>query len=321
MTESEQSEFVSGHGESRSIVGASFDQTEQAAVDPNDMPMIVWLRGDESYLDDFCIDADAAMKALGIKRSRLTQISGKELRVGRLRVDRYTRPVYRVEDIEAYRSWTRATASHLRSSSAVHEAAERLEERSAKLSEEVGVRVQQMVEETKVGMNELRDEVRKHHQNYTEQSHSLLEHQKLEFFRHLDQSYEDLRLRIAEVSSALSPLNQLLQNQSTLSAAIAELGSQLSRSAAQQSSNEDAAVNRSLELAKQIEQCQAGDRDIGKALSLIVQFQRDSIRRFDELKESLQSVRSEVKAEEEETPRPTRKVPFALRRRQARKMV
>ncbi len=45
------------------------------------LPMVVWLAGDEAHADDFCIDADTAMQELGIKRSRLTQISGRELRV------------------------------------------------------------------------------------------------------------------------------------------------------------------------------------------------------------------------------------------------
>ena len=59
------------------------------------------------------------MHALGIKRSRLTQISGRDLRVGRVRVDRYIRPVYRSNDIEKYLAWTRATASHQKSSDAI----------------------------------------------------------------------------------------------------------------------------------------------------------------------------------------------------------
>src|SRR5438045_3561626 len=50
------------------------------------LPMLVWLRGDESYCGDFCLDADQVMVRLGIKRSRLTQISGRELRVGRMRM-------------------------------------------------------------------------------------------------------------------------------------------------------------------------------------------------------------------------------------------
>lgn len=78
----------------------------------HDLPMIVHLQGDEDFVTEFSIDAEEAMYKLGIKRSRLTQISGKELRVGRIRVDRYVRPMYRAKDIEDYQNWTRATATH-----------------------------------------------------------------------------------------------------------------------------------------------------------------------------------------------------------------
>lgn len=89
----------------------------------DEFPMIVWLRGDEPWYSEFDMDADAAMEALSIKRSRLTQIAGKELRVGRVRVDRYIRPVFRSRDIEQYLNQTRATASHQKSSDVLNSAA------------------------------------------------------------------------------------------------------------------------------------------------------------------------------------------------------
>ncbi|SME96812.1 hypothetical protein [Pseudobacteriovorax antillogorgiicola] len=87
-----------------------------------DLPMVVYLQGDEKFIQDFAIDADKAMDYLGIKRSRLTQISGRELRVGRIRKDRYIRPVYRVKDLEDYKSWTRATATSQSSSKVMEKA-------------------------------------------------------------------------------------------------------------------------------------------------------------------------------------------------------
>ena len=91
------------------------------------MPLTVWLVGDEPHFEEFALDADQAMVLLGIRRSRLTQISGRELRVGKVRIDRYTRAVYRLEDLEAYRSWTRRTAAHQRSAEVVKDAASRLD--------------------------------------------------------------------------------------------------------------------------------------------------------------------------------------------------
>jgi hypothetical protein len=98
-----------------------------------DFPMIVWLRGDEPWFSQFDMDADTTMAALGIKRSRLTQISGRDLRVGRVRMDRYIRPVYRSLDVEQYLNQTRATASHQKSSDAIKQAMEQLSEQSNRM--------------------------------------------------------------------------------------------------------------------------------------------------------------------------------------------
>ena len=103
--------------------GQSVEQVEE-------LPMVVILRGDEPYAESFCRDADYVMEKLQIKRSRLTQISGKDLRVGRIRVDRYVRPMYRDEDIEKYQSWTRSPATHKNSSQMIDLAVERLEQKS-----------------------------------------------------------------------------------------------------------------------------------------------------------------------------------------------
>jgi hypothetical protein len=68
------------------------------------------------------------MATLGIKRSRLTQIAGRDLRVGRVRVDRYIRPVFRSIDVAAYLNQTRATASHQKSSEAIQVASQAFNE-------------------------------------------------------------------------------------------------------------------------------------------------------------------------------------------------
>jgi hypothetical protein len=103
-------------------------------IDEANLPMIVWLRGDEPWFSEFDLDATAVMASLGIKRSRLTQISGHELRVGRIRVDRYIRPIYRSSDIEEYLKWTRATASHQKSSAALKTAVDALEAQTSEIS-------------------------------------------------------------------------------------------------------------------------------------------------------------------------------------------
>lgn len=106
------------------------------------LPMIVNLRGDEDYAEDFHIDAEGAMELLGIKRSRLTQISGRELRVGRIRRDRYLRPMYRELDLRDYQDWTRATATHQSSSKAIEQAIDSLDDRFNDLFVVLGERLQ-----------------------------------------------------------------------------------------------------------------------------------------------------------------------------------
>ena len=107
------------------------DNTEEKKVSKEtgkeEYPMIVWLRGDEDYIEEFSLDADAAMGMLGIKRSRLTQLSGNEIRVGRRRIGRYVKPYYRKEDIDNYLKWSRSSATSNKSKAALAEAKEILE--------------------------------------------------------------------------------------------------------------------------------------------------------------------------------------------------
>ncbi len=141
-----------GAAELRDVQGAS----RGTAAD--ELPMVVWLRGDEPYAEEFNLDAEATMEALGIKRSRLTQISGKELRVGRKRIDRYVRPVYRMEDVETYKGWTRATATHQRSSSVIKEAADELRAHTQELTESFLEAMEQHHQETNATVASIVDE-------------------------------------------------------------------------------------------------------------------------------------------------------------------
>ena len=110
------------------------ESLEAAGYTEATLPQVVPLKGDEVYFASFNVDADQAMELLGIKRSRLNQISGRELRVGRARVGAYQRALYRSEDIEAYLQWTRATASHKKSSELLSETGEQV---SLKVAQEL----------------------------------------------------------------------------------------------------------------------------------------------------------------------------------------
>ena len=115
-----------------------FDFFSRPLCDPENFPMLVWLRGDESYCEDFSLGADAVMEILGIKRSRLTQISGRELRVARRRDGRYVKPMYRPIDVEDYKDHARAPMSHLKSSEVFHQTFEGIwEQLDSKLTQEI----------------------------------------------------------------------------------------------------------------------------------------------------------------------------------------
>lgn len=101
---------------------------------PADLPMSVPLKGHENYFNEFSMEATEVMELLGIKRSRLRQISGQELRVGRKRVERYIKPFYRPEDVESYQQWTRQTMSHKKSSDALQSAAKELSDMKSNIA-------------------------------------------------------------------------------------------------------------------------------------------------------------------------------------------
>lgn len=116
-------------------------QGAQADTPPHELELVVWLEGHEPYVADFCLNADQAMAKLGIKRSRLNQISGKELRVGRIKSGRYIKPMYREEDIESYLQWTRPTASHQASKRALESATAGIETKLDSLADHLEQRL------------------------------------------------------------------------------------------------------------------------------------------------------------------------------------
>jgi methyl-accepting chemotaxis protein len=113
------------------------DSSELEPDEGEELPMIVSLNEDESLVASFSMSADDVMQVLNIKRSRLTQISGRELRVGRLRVDKYVRPFYRPCDVEKYKEWTRATASHQSSAKALNEVVDRFDKQLGAIKDDL----------------------------------------------------------------------------------------------------------------------------------------------------------------------------------------
>lgn len=85
------------------------------AVSTGGTKAYLYLEPDTDEAKDFVCDAEAAMAYLGIKRSRLTQISGRELPCARIKVDRYIRPMYRWEDVKSYHQSAKTAVSYAKS--------------------------------------------------------------------------------------------------------------------------------------------------------------------------------------------------------------
>ena len=186
-TNQKSNDFVNLDGASSGDEGSSSAQSE--------LEMIVWLKGDESYCDEFIHDAEAAMEQLGIKRSRLTQISGRELRVGRIRVGRYIKPMYRATDLADYKKWTRATASHVRSSNVLKEAADQLAENQDQLYEKIETSLDKLAEDLGHTLS-----------GVTEETYRIQRDQYTQLTEHVSTLLEDAQGDTAAIDGAMNRL-------------------------------------------------------------------------------------------------------------------
>ena len=180
------------------------------------MPMCVWLRGDEDS-NDFTMTAEEVMVELNIKRSRLTQISGKELRVGRKRVERYVKPFYRHIDVLTYKEWTRASATRQRSAEIIEKAADDIEKRSERLLAKSQYTLSQNTDKSLLALQKYFASLLNKQQRATLRGSRLTQHTHLRLLRHLL-----VRLQkeiVTQQQQRLSDLQQTLlhslQNDST----------------------------------------------------------------------------------------------------------
>lgn len=240
--------------------------------DEDNLPMVVWLRGDEPYAEQFSLSADDVMQALDIKRSRLTQISGHELRVGRMRVDRYIRPMYRPEDVESYKNWTRATATHLRASSLLQEATQQLTLQTEQLSARFDEAVEAVATRSEGAVRESILCAEKETRRL--QAESLI------------RLNQDLKLQLAGVVAATKKDHELMDRKvedfrgelralPDATAHLASLADALSE--ALDTIRQGYQAIRSVQTSQQ-----SFARDVGRALALIIECQRESEKRRDE---------------------------------------
>lgn len=202
-----------------------------------DLPMIVFLSSDNEIVEEFSMDADAAMEALGIKRSRLTQISGKELRVGKIRIDRYTRPVYRPCDIENYKKWTRATASHLNSSKVINEAVLKLNEQCTTLNNLATVTLPEFEAKIEGYLSENTEYLLKENKDTTDSLNEALN----KVLNHISSYKENLNSEYKEIQALtkhlLTDIERIVSSQSEISHTLTEVQTSLNEIKASNSEN------------------------------------------------------------------------------------
>lgn len=242
-TESIQSDQPSSgpcerHGASVSswTEGENFD-SEPAHHAQDDFPMIVWLRGDEPWFPEFDTDAEAAMNTLGIKRSRLTQIAGKELRVGRVRVDRYVKPVFRKRDIEQYLNQTRATASHQKSSEILNSAANQLSLQISRFEQRLEVINENLLSQINSGLQTVLTESLNVSVNHISElidslSGDLINRLAIltqeNMLKHTEPLKKELTKSSSEMTQTLTSLGtEILQNQSNQESRLSDVSTQL----------------------------------------------------------------------------------------------
>ena len=290
-----------------SLVGAISTCAEDDSSDNHlsPLPMIVWLRGDESYAGEFSLDAEAVMESIGIKRSRLTQISGRELRVGRIRVDRYIRPMYRSCDVQEYKSWTRASASHSKSSTILKEAADELRSGSKELADQFLVKlgdVHQSIEaalkdvcsetyEIQKNASQLMQEQMTHNrQSFEASSQSVIEsieapmsqivegvQKALESNQLQDISTELERLSHMQVATEQQQkiLEQLREQTSSLNTNIDTLGVRQNSLDQQGAETFQVLFESTGQIKESLEQHSRFNRKVAEALTKIIELQRD----------------------------------------------
>ena len=166
---------------------------------------VLYLEAHDPRAQEFNCNAQEAMEALGIKRSRLTQISGQTLPCARIKIGRYQRPMYRKKDLEQYIAHLRIPASRAQTSHIIERGVLQLQEcaekLTASLSQESGI-LSQTLEKSLEGFYAHQES--KHHEHHTH-------------IESLNQKLENLTLELKDLKEHLNTNSQkLLRRQEEL---------------------------------------------------------------------------------------------------------
>ena len=104
----------------------STNQPYKDQKNTDDQNNIIYLSNDDPRIQEYTHNATEAMNILGIKKSRLHQITGTKLPCARIKIGRYLKPMYRHSDITDYLESLRTPISSAKSHKLINQSLQSL---------------------------------------------------------------------------------------------------------------------------------------------------------------------------------------------------
>lgn len=278
-----------------SVIDSEFEsesKSESRLGSSEPLPMILVLKQEDRLALEFSLDAQAVMEELGIKRSRLTQISGRELRVARIKMGQYIRPMYRPDDVNEYKSWSRATATHQKASSMVQHAADSLQNQAEKLSHTLTDSIEEFSSTLSESLSSIRSDLI---QERLERKENL-DHFKEDILSTLNQSSNIHQEFLQNSSSSiLDKLFQIEQKLLSLQDIKDCLGKVFENIAGKIESSDNLVEKLTSLIESQFETYKNNYERMFETIKSILQYQKEQVLKIDLLLKQNQSIKDKIK--------------------------
>ena len=278
-----------------SVIDSEFEsesKSESRLGSSEPLPMILVLKQEDRLALEFSLDAQAVMEELGIKRSRLTQISGRELRVARIKMGQYIRPMYRPDDVNEYKSWSRATATHQKASSMVQHAADSLQNQAEKLSHTLTDSIEEFSSTLSESLSSIRSDLIQERLDRKEN----LDHFKEDILSTLNQSSNIHQEFLQNSSSSiLDKLFQIEQKLLSLQDIKDCLGKVFENIAGKIESSDNLVEKLTSLIESQFETYKNNYKRMFETIKSILQYQKEQVLKIDLLLKQNQSIKDKIK--------------------------
>lgn len=270
----------------------SGSRSEAESGSSQSLPMVLVLKQDDRLAMEFSLDAQAVMEELGIKRSRLTQISGRELRVARIKMGQYIRPMYRPDDVSEYKNWSRATATHQKASSMVQHAADSLQNQAEKLSHTLTDSIEEFSSTLSESLSSIRSDLIQERLDRKEN----LDHFKEDILSTLNQSSNIHQEFLQNSSSSiLDKLFQIEQKLLSLQDIKDCLGKVFENIAGKIESSDNLVEKLTSLIESQFETYKNNYERMFETIKSILQYQKEQVLKIDLLLKQNQSIKDKIK--------------------------